>query len=119
MKKLKLIVALLIGASTATFAHDHMYRTNFVASDLWVVNTDGLKFRVTATNLTGKSVVEVKDFRGNVLHKEVITGEDFAKVFDLNTLPDGSYEIVLSNGDQKVSKSIEIATTVVRKANAK
>lgn len=117
MKKLLVTVVMLMGVSaTTSFAHDYMFVNNIVESDLSVKTLEGLKFKVTAFNLSEKSIVEVKDQRGDVLYKEVITEAAFAKVLDMASLPDGNYTIVLTSGDRSVEKPFEIETKVVRNA---
>ncbi len=119
MKKLIVLIVMLVGVSASTsFAHDHMFVKNVVGSDLTVKTMEGLKFKVTAFNLTDKSIVEVKAQGGDVLYKEVITETSFAKILDLASLPDGNYTIVLTSGDQSVKKPFEIKTQVVRNAVA-
>lgn len=119
MKKLIVVIVMLMGVSASTsFAHDHMFVNNIVESDLSVKTLDGLKFKVTAFNLTDKSIVEVKAQGGDVLYKEVITEASFAKILNLASLPDGNYTIVLTSGEQSVKKPFEIKTQVVRNAVA-
>ncbi|MGR3811776.1 hypothetical protein [Jiulongibacter sp. NS-SX5] len=110
MKKLLTIAVILMGVSTtAVHADDHMYFNNLVESDLTVKALKGLKFKVTAFNIEAKSFVEVKDMEGFTLYREVAT-EDYAKVLNLASLPDGKYKIILTTGDKVVEEPFEIKT---------
>ena len=120
MKKLLVAVVILMGVSATTVkADNHIFFNNLVEADLTVKTMEGLKFRVTGTNLTEKSVVEVKDDAGNILYKEVVSSDDFAKVFDMASLPDGKYSVSLTTGAKTVVEPFEIQTEVKRVATTK
>ncbi|AWV97815.1 hypothetical protein [Arcticibacterium luteifluviistationis] len=116
MKKLILSAVMLIGLSTATIAeaNDHIYTANLVETDLNVKAMKGLKFRVTAVNIAEKSVLELKDGRGTIIYKAPVQDKDYVKVFDLSSLPDGDYSLVLSSGKESSIKAFEIKTETTR-----
>lgn len=115
MKKLILSAVMLIGLSTASIANDYIFATNFAKGDLTLKAMKNLKFKVAAFNLDGKSVLELKDDSGVILHKVVVqNNEDYIKVFDLSSLPDGSYKLVLSTGKDSTVKPFEIKTETTR-----
>jgi len=114
MKKLILTAAMIMGLLTAK-ANDHMYHVNFVKTDLTVKSMEGLKFKVTALNMSQKrSVLEIKDVKGNVVYKTVIIDQNYIKVFDLSALPDGIYSWILNTGNQSSIKPFEIKTETTR-----
>ncbi|UBM58491.1 hypothetical protein LAG90_16935 [Marinilongibacter aquaticus] len=120
MKKIVLAIALLVSVSTLTFAkNSDNFFTNLVKSDLTVKTLDGLKFKITATELMPNATVEIKDQRGHTLYKEKLTSENYAKVFNLSDLPDGNYKVYLSSGEVTFAKPIEIETQVKRIAKTK
>lgn len=116
MKKLLLSAVMLIGLSAATNveANDHIYAANLVETDLTVKAMKGLKFRVTALNIIEKSTLVLKDDRGTVIYKALVQDKDYAKVFDLSSLPDGDYSLVLSSGKESSVKSFQIKTETTR-----
>jgi hypothetical protein len=113
MKRTFLTLALLIGVSAAstTVANDGMAIVNLVGSELNVKAMKGLKFRLTATNLDQKALVEIKDNTGQVLFTEYC-GKDanYAKIFDLSYLADGNYTFVVKNGEETIVKPFTIET---------
>ncbi|UBM57998.1 hypothetical protein LAG90_14410 [Marinilongibacter aquaticus] len=119
MKKLVLTALMFAAVCTSTFAHDDLYFNNLAASDLKVKTLNGLKFRVTATNLLDQSVIAIKDKQGNTLYKESVAQFAFAKVFNLTSLPDGEYSFELSTGDQVYKEPFKISTEVTRVASPK
>ncbi len=118
MKKSIVLMALLMGVSVAnvSVASDGMAIVNLVNSDLDVKTLEGLKFKLTATNLQKKTYLTIKDNSGNVLYSEYYNDGAFVKVFDLSSLPDGKYTFVMESGSESVSKPFEIATSVNRSA---
>lgn len=116
MKKLILSAVMLIGLSAATIAeaNDHIYTTNLVVTDLNVKAMKGLKFKVTALNLAEKSVLELKDSKGSIIYKTSVEDKNYAKVFDLSSLPDGEYRMILSAGSVNSVKAFKIETSTTR-----
>jgi hypothetical protein len=113
MKKLILTAAMIIGLLTAN-ANDHMYKFNAIATDLTVKSMEGLKFKVTALNMSQKSVLEIKDAQGQVIYKTVIVDPNYTKVFNLASLPDGTYTWTLNTGKESTIKPFEIKTETTR-----
>ncbi|AWV97813.1 hypothetical protein [Arcticibacterium luteifluviistationis] len=114
MKKLILSAVMLIGLSTASIANDYIFATNFAKGDLTLKAMKNLKFKVAAFNLDAKSILELKDDSGVILYKTAVVNEDYVKVFDLSSLPDGSYKLVLTTGKESTVKPFEIKTETTR-----
>ncbi|UBM58492.1 hypothetical protein LAG90_16940 [Marinilongibacter aquaticus] len=114
MKKLILAVVVLMGVSSATMAKDDMYFSNLVETDFKVQALSGLKFQITGANLSDKAVVEIKDDQGYTIYKEVLAVGEFSKVYNLKSLQDGNYKIVLTSGAKSIEKPFEIETEVTR-----
>ncbi|AWV97814.1 hypothetical protein [Arcticibacterium luteifluviistationis] len=114
MKKLILSAVMLIGLSTASIASDHIYATNFAKPDLSLKAMKNLKFIVSAFNIDAKSILILKDDEGTVLYKTAVTNEDYSKVFDLSSLPDGDYRLILSTGSENTVKAFKIETSTTR-----
>jgi len=119
MKKLILTATVIMGLSIANFteANDHIFRTNLVESDLKVLALEGLKFRVSALNMSDGSILEIKNDSGDILFKTSLKDLNYIKVFDLSSLPDGNYSWVLNSSGKNTIKSFEIKTETVRKAS--
>ncbi|WP_341228220.1 hypothetical protein [uncultured Arcticibacterium sp.] len=114
MKKLILSAVMLIGLSTATIANDHIYAANFAKADLSLKAMKNLKFKVSAFNVEAKSILILKDDRGTVLYKAAVNSEDYSKVLDLSSLPDGDYRLILSTEDDNTVKAFKIKTETTR-----
>jgi hypothetical protein len=117
MKKLILTAAMITGLLTAN-ANDHMYKVNAIATDLTVKSMEGLKFKVTALNMSQKSVLEIKNAQGQVIYKTILADQNYSKVFNLASLPDGTYSWILKTGNESTVKPFEIKTETTRKVTS-
>lgn len=113
MKRTILTLALLIGVSAAStsIANDNLAIVKVINSELELKALKGLKFKLTASNLNSKALVEIKNDMGEVLYSEFCgKDENYAKVFNLSYLADGEYSFVIKNGDEKIVKPFTIET---------
>lgn len=114
MKRTILSVALLIGVllSNTSVANNDMAIVKVAETELSVKAMAGLKFVLTASNLTQKAVVTIKDEAGVVLYKEVVSKQTaYIKKFDLSFLSDGAYSFEVRNGEEVIEKPFKIETT--------
>ncbi len=125
MKKSVLALAVLMGVSVAnvTNANNGLKIVDLskgASNDFNLKAMEGLKFKLTVDNLQGKSYIVIKNTQGDVLHIEYLNKTDvFSKVYDLSSLPDGSYTFVVNNGKETIEKPFEISTEVKRTATPK
>jgi hypothetical protein len=119
MKNLILTAAMIMGLSSANFAtaNDHIFRTNIAKSDLKVTAIEGLKFKVSANNLSQGAMLIIKSNSGDILYKTALNDLSYSKVFDLSSLPDGNYSWVVTSKGENTVKEFEIKTETVRKAS--
>ena len=128
MKKLILTFAVLMGvsAATTTFANNaprfngiKIIEITNEASKLQVKALQGLKFQLTLDNIDKKTYVAIKNAGGEVMYSEfTYKTENFSKVYDLNNLADGEYYFEVITGKEKLTKSFQIATNVIRTVTA-
>jgi flagellar hook assembly protein FlgD len=113
MKRTILSVALLIGVlvSNTSVANNDMAIVKVAETELSVKAMAGLKFVLTASNLSEKAVVTIKDEKGEVLYWEVVRKQTaYIKKFDLSFLSDGAYSFVVTNGQEVIEKPFNIQT---------
>ncbi len=113
MKKIIVMLAVLVGVSTANFSiagENNTTKLNVELSSL-----DNLQFRLVLDQVNTKSTVLIRDYSGAVLYTvSVPKTEKFTKIFDLSNLRDGSYTFQVNNGKEKIEKPFEINTEVKR-----
>lgn len=121
MKKSFLVIAVLMGVSTANFAN--VLKTNNTAVEvredrtveLSVETFSDLKFKLSVNNLSARSYIAIKSSVGEVLYSEYTSGsESYSKVFDLSNLLDGKYTFVVETSKGIVEKPFSIKTQTTR-----
>lgn len=115
MKKVVLMLAVLVGVSTANFTiagENNGSKLNVELSPL-----NNLQFKLVLDQVDTKSTVQIRDYTGAVIYTvSVPKSEKFTKIFDLSNLRDGSYVFQVNNGKQRIEKQFEINTEVKRVA---
>ncbi len=114
MKKLSIAIALVIGLSTAAFAHEGEKPVNekpaatAFKADIMVYKN--AKFALHFKNGgTEKVQVTVINQNGKVLFKEQIRQiEHLSKTYKLDEFPAGTYQIEVSNGETKILKEVQV-----------
>lgn len=74
------------------------------------MDSENLKFRLTALNPASKYMIITIEKGDEVLFNQSVHQDMFDYVFDLSSLDDGNYRLVVSNGKEKISKNIQIET---------
>lgn len=69
-----------------------------------------MKFRLTALNPASKYMIITIQKGDDVLFNESVRQDMYDYVFDLSSLDDGNYRLMVSNGKEKISKNIQIET---------
>ncbi|WP_207505182.1 hypothetical protein [Telluribacter humicola] len=124
MKKTYLILAVLMGVSTANLvvANDETKKVEVRTNDseeLSIQATKDLKFRLTAQSLPTRAYIAIRNAEGKVLYYEYATKtENISKIFDLSNLEDGTYTFVVETTNGYVAKPFEIKTEVTRTVSA-
>lgn len=115
MKKVVLLIAVMIGLSTANFTIAGENNDSKLNVELSPLNN--LQFKLVLDQVNTKSTVQIRDFSGAVIYTvSVPKTEKFTKIFDLSNLRDGSYTFQVNNGKQRIEKPFEINTEVKRVA---
>ena len=74
------------------------------------MDNENLKFRLTALNPASKYMIITIEKGDDVLFNQSVRQDMFDYVFDLSSLDDGNYRLMVSNGKEKISKNIQIET---------
>jgi len=118
MKKL-MITAACIVTMLSSFANpatnkDKKKENDFSATMNATVVANGTRVIVTAINeLPGAVDVTVTDAFGNEMYEGKLTKTEYVQnaIFNLEQLGEGTYNIVLKNGKEKIEKKVAINTT--------
>lgn len=121
MKRTILLIAVLMGVSTANFAT--ALNTNNTAIEvrgennveMSVESFAGLKFKLSLNHLSARSYIAIKSATGETLYSEYTSGsESYTKVFDLSNLMDGKYAFVVESNKGTIEKPFSIKTETTR-----
>jgi len=74
------------------------------------MDSDNMKFRLTALNPASKYMIITIQKGDDVLFNQSVRQDLFDYVFDLSSLDDGEYRLMVSNGKERISKNIQIET---------
>lgn len=69
-----------------------------------------MKFRLSAFNPASRFMIITIQKGDDVLFNQSVRKDLFDYVFDLSSLEDGEYQLVVYNGKEKISKNILIQT---------
>ena|ERR1700761_2219467 len=125
---LPLFIALTLTASSNAFSQSYHHRIkidssitkNLDSSDANHLQVQlrqvegGMKFHLVALNFSSR-YMDITIRKGeDVLFSEIIREDLYDHIFNLSTLEDGKYEVLVSNGKEKVVRNIVIGTRVDR-----
>ena len=74
------------------------------------VENENLKFRLAAMNPASRFMIITIQKGDDVYFTQNVRQDTYDYVFDLSSLEDGSYKLIVSNGKEKISKDILIQT---------
>ncbi|HEV2482962.1 MAG TPA: hypothetical protein VGS79_25025 [Puia sp.] len=74
------------------------------------MENENLKFRLTALNPVSKYMIITIEKGDDVLFSQSVRQDMFDYVFDLSSLDDGNYRLMVFNGKERISKNIQIET---------
>ena len=120
---LPLFIALTL-AAPHTFSQNYHYKIasiaqcnvldSILASHLQVnikqPDAGVMKFRVTVLNPTDHSIAISIRHGNDLLFEDLIGRTSYDNIFNMADLEDGNYVILISNGKEKVTRNIRIAT---------
>jgi hypothetical protein len=81
-----------------------------------------LSMRLMMEKIRGEKVqIRLVDKKGNVLHEEMIgkRTEKYSRKFDFSQIKDGSYTMEITNGDELITKEINLSTAGVVESPAR
>lgn len=111
-------------AAPRTFSQNYHYKIattaqcntldSIAAAHLQVVikaaDSNGMRFRVSILNPTERSI-SITIRKGNDLIFEDLVGRSsYDNIFNLSDLEDGNYQLLVSNGKEKITRTIRIQT---------
>jgi hypothetical protein len=118
-----LFITFTLAASTAysqsyhhKFTVDSTSRTMLDSTDLHLqvslrpVDNENMKFRLSALNPSSRYMLITIQKGDDVFFNESVRKDMYDYVFDLSSLEDGNYQLMVSNGKEKISKNILIQT---------
>ncbi len=88
----------------------------FDASLYKVANTNKVKLAIDKIPETSVKLV-LKNTKGTIIYEEILpknNDKPYRRVFDVEGMEDGKYYFVMYNKDQKITKTLEIATSNTR-----
>jgi hypothetical protein len=120
---LPLFITFTLATSTAfsqnyhhKFTVDSSFQTMLDSADLHLqvslrrVDNENMKFRLSALNPSSK-FMNITILKGDdVFYNQSVRQDLYDYVFDLSSLEDGNYQLMVSNGKEKISKNILIQT---------
>lgn len=110
MKKILLIV-LGLAAGSASFAKTD--DSNKPSASASVINNE--KIKLTVAPMNAKARVDLTDFSGHVLYSNNVNLEKGSlQIFDISALEKGEYQLSISVGKERVTKTLDIGETVSR-----
>ena len=77
---------------------------------LHIVDNENMKFRLSALNPSSKFMIITIQKGDDVFYNQNVRQDLYDNVFDLSSLEDGNYQLMVSNGKEKISKNILIQT---------
>jgi hypothetical protein len=120
---LPLFITFTLATSTAfsqsyhhKFAVDSTSQTMLDSSDLHLqvslhsLDNENLKFRLSALNPSSKFMIITITKGDDVFYNQNVRQDQYDYVFDLSSLDDGNYQLIVNNGKEKISKNILIQT---------
>ena len=108
MKKILLVVLGLV-AGSASFANTN--DSNKPSASASIISNDKVKLMVAP--MKAKARVDLKDFYGHVLYTtNLYLGNGVLQIFDISKLETGEYELSVSVGKERTTKTFDITETV-------
>jgi hypothetical protein len=76
------------------------------------LTTDGMKFRIAVMDAAEHTVMITIKGGGNdeILYERTLGKAPFESIFNLSDLEDGNYQVLISCGKEKITKTIHIQT---------
>lgn len=122
---LPLFTAFTLAASTTAFSQNYHHKIKVDSSletmldsaevlhlqvSLKKMDSENMKFRLSAFNPASKFMIITITKGDDVFFTQNVRQDMYDYVFDLSSLEDGNYQLVVSNGKERISKSIQIQT---------
>jgi hypothetical protein len=118
MKKLIITAAMWMGVSAANLNASTFCGAGMLANygEIIVSHLSGLKLKVLIKNDERKNAqVLIKNIKGDVYFEQYLSkSQELNKIFDVSLLPDGNYQIIVTVGQEKQTKSFEIKSNTNR-----
>lgn len=116
MKKIVMVLALAVAASTNIMAQNTVVSTQNTIPALNVKDMGNLHFKLAFENpLKQRVQIYLVDKNNEIYFNEYTNGSaKYVKSFDLANLSDGKYTFVVDSGKEKVTKNFVISTKTLR-----
>ena len=84
--------------------------TSHLQVSLHKVENENLKFRLAAFNPASRFMIITIMKGDDVFYTQSVRQDKYEYIFDLSSLEDGNYQLIVSTGKEKISKDILIQT---------